>query len=333
MSSGAVSGPTVSVVIPVGGHGAGFDRCLARLTRLDPPPDETIVVFDGPNPRLAEMAASIGATVVTLEESRGPSAARNRGARVAIGDLLLFLDADVEPEPDVVGRVRQLLESRPEIAAVIGSYDNSPDDPRFLSQYRNLLHHYVHQHASTEASTFWGACGTVHRRVFLSVGGFAESYVGPSIEDIELGGRLRRAGYRIALLKDLQVKHLKRWTVVDMMRTDLWRRAVPWTRLMLRQGGLVNDLNVTSGARLSVAAAFVVLLGLAAAPCWSPALVGATLGAVGMLALNAELYRFFARRRGVAFGLGAVLWHWVYLVICWLGVASGATWEAMERLT
>ncbi len=324
---------TVSLIIPVGGPARGFDGCLAGLARLDPQPTETIIVVDGGDPALVAMARASGATVLTLEPGGGPAAARNHGARAAAGDLLLFLDADVVPQPDLVARVRTILGRRPELAAVIGSYDDRPGDPRFLSQYRNLLHHYVHQHGRAEASTFWGACGAVRRAVFEAVDGFDEGFGAPSVEDIELGGRIRHAGHHIALAADLQVKHLKRWGVVDMLRTDLWRRAVPWTRLMLRHGGLVNDLNVTSGARLSVVAAFLLPACLVVAVLWPPALVGGVLAAATLLLLNADLYRFFARRRGVVFALGAVAWHWVYLLVCGLGFAIGAASAAAERRT
>ena len=43
------------------------------------------------------------------------------------------------------------------------------------------------------------------------MGGFDEGYHEPTIEDIDLGYRLKKAGYRIQLVKELQVKHLKRW--------------------------------------------------------------------------------------------------------------------------
>lgn len=66
------------------------------------------------------------------------------------------------------------------------------------------------------------------------MGGFDESYRKPSIEDIELGYRLKQAGLKIRLCKALQVKHLKRWEVVSLLRADFFYRALPWTELILR---------------------------------------------------------------------------------------------------
>ena len=121
----------------------------------------------------------------------------------------------------------------PGLAAAIGSYDDAPGETNFLSQYKNLLHHYVHQTGNPEASTFWGACGAIRREVFLTMGGFNEEYSRPCIEDIELGYRLKRAGFTIRLEKELQIKHLKRWDIVSLVKTDFFSRALPWTALIL----------------------------------------------------------------------------------------------------
>ena len=78
----------------------------------------------------------------------------------------------------------------------------------------------------------------------LALGGFDEGYRQPSIEDIELGYRLKQAGHRIRLCKALQVKHLKRWSVVSLLKSDFFDRALPWTELILRDRRVINDLNL-----------------------------------------------------------------------------------------
>ncbi len=154
-----------------------------------------------------------------------------------------------------------------DIDAVIGSYDDRPGHPSFISQYKNLFHHYVHQNSNVNANTFWAACGAVRREVFLEVGGFDERYVKPAIEDIELGSRLIQSDYKILLQKHIQVKHLKRWTFWGLFKADVFNRGVPWTQLMLRDKVFPNDLNLRSSQRFCVAwiyltifASFFVLL-------------------------------------------------------------------------
>ena len=321
----------VTVVVPVGGHAPAWPRCARSLAALDPPPGEIVAVIDGSYDDLAACAAGAGARVVVMPTRGGPARARNRGAQAASHDILLFVDADVEAPRDLAARVAQLLTAHDEVAAVIGSYDETPGDRGFLSQYRNLLHHFVHQHAREQASTFWAGCGAVRREVFDEVGGFDERYTDPSIEDIELGARLVGAGHAIRLVKDLQVTHLKRWRLTDMLATDLWGRAVPWTELMLRNGRMVNDLNVKTRDRLSVLLAFVPLAALPAG-WWRPALLGVGAIALGLVvALNAGLFRFFLHRRGPWFALRTIPVYWVYLLICGFGFGLGLLRHLLGR--
>jgi len=326
----SVSASDVAVVVPVGGAAPTWSRSARSLARLDPPPGEMVVVVDGPDEALAETAKGIGACVVVLENRGGPARARNRGVRATSRDVVLFVDADIEVPPDLVGRVAEIFAARPDLAALMGSYDDSPGDPGFLSQYRNLLHHFVHQSARETASTFWAGCGAVRRAAFEEVGGFHETLV-DRIEDIDLGARLLRAGHSIRLVKGLQVKHLKRWTLTGMLATDLWCRAVPWTELMLREGKVVNDLNVRSRDRVSVGLAFVALLALPAAWLWPPLLAVTAIALLAVVLLNAPLFRFYLRQRGPLFALGTLPLYWVFLLICGVGAALGLLRHLLAR--
>jgi glycosyltransferase involved in cell wall biosynthesis len=321
----------LAVIVPVGGAAPHWDRCAESLSRLDPAPGEIVVVLDGANERLAARAAEIGARIQVLESPGGPARARNSGAQSTSKKVLLFVDADVEVPFDLVARVSQLFSTPDAPTALFGSYDEAPGDPGFLSQYRNLLHHFVHQTGREEASTFWAGCGAIRCHAFRELGGFDERYASPSIEDIELGMRLRRAGRRIRLVKELQVKHLKRWRLAEMLSTDLWRRAVPWTELMMRDGRLVNDLNVKRRDRLSVVAAFALPAALGASWWWSPLLALAAFTLILLLALNTDFLGFLRRRRGLLFALGAVPTFWLYLLICGAGFGLGLARHLLRR--
>lgn len=314
---------TVSVIVPVHYGGEAFLACMEGLKQSTSSPDEIIVVADGETDGVWRLANGERVRLVKNDVARGPSFARNRGAREASGDVLFFVDADVVVAPDAVARVRAAFAQEPDLTALIGSYDDDPGDPGFLSQYRNLLHHHTHQTASRDSSTFWGACGAVRREAFLALGGFDEGYRRPCIEDIELGYRLRSAGLRIALHKDLQVKHLKRWTATSMLKTDLFARAIPWTELLLRYRTFENNLNVDTSGRLSVAAVFLLPLALGAAR-WHPAgLLLAGGAAAALIGFNLPFYNFLARKRGWSFAARAVPWHWLYYAYGGLGFAVG----------
>ncbi len=315
--------PAISVIIPVHNGGVNFRRCLSGLAAAVPPPSEIIVVADGGTDGSWRLAEEFDTQVLRMPVPEGPARARNLGARTAQGDLLFFIDADVALPPDAIGQVVDAFEREPELTAVFGSYDDAPAATNFLSQYKNLLHHYVHQTAREEASTFWGACGAIRREVFLALGGFDERYRQPSIEDIELGYRLKRAGHRIKLCKALQVKHLKRWGVVSLVKSDFFHRALPWTELILRDRRFINDLNLRLSGRVSVMLTYGLLGALVGAWWWpgSLALAGALI--LALLALNAPLYRFFQRKRGLAFAIQTIPWYWFYYFYSGLAFAIG----------
>jgi glycosyltransferase involved in cell wall biosynthesis len=322
----------ISVVVPVYNGGEDFRRCIEALTRTKPAPDEVIVVVDGATDGSDQVADSFGVQVARTPTRSGPAQARNVGARSARGDVLFFVDADVLVRPDAVGQVRGIFERNPELAAIFGSYDDAPAGTNFLSQYKNLFHHYVHQTAREEASTFFGACGAIRRDIFLELGGYDRCYREPAIEDIELGYRLRQAGHRIRLCKTLQVKHLKRWGVQSLLRADFFQRALPWTELILRDHRFINDLNLRYSSRVSVLLVGGLLVALAGAWAWPALFLVAGGAALLLLVLNARLYRFFQQKRGLWFALRTIPWHWLYFLYSGLAFAIGLARYGLSAL-
>lgn len=320
---GSLDYSTVSIIIPVHNGGESFRQCLSSVQSFAPPETEVVIVVDGGSDASWELAQASGAKVIQLPEAGGPARARNLGAKASQGDILFFIDADVTIGVNTVDRMMQTFEQNPTLAALIGSYDDAPGAPNFLSQYKNLFHHYTHQMGCEEASTFWGACGAIRRDVFLAMGGFDESYRYPSVEDIELGYRLKQAGYQIQLCKTVQVKHLKRWEPISLLRAEIFYRAIPWTELIWRDRQLVNDLNLTTSSRVSVLLTFGLVASLVAGLGWAWAWLIAGSLALWLFVLNYPVYHFFQQKRGIWFALRVVFWHWLYFFYGGVSFAIG----------
>lgn len=325
--------PALSVIIPVHNGGAYLPRCLDALRASDLKVYEVIVVDDGSTDGSVDVALARGFGVVRLDARRGPAAARNEGARRARSNILLFLDADVVARPDTLARVEAFFKQHDETAALFGSYDDAPDARGFVSQYKNLAHHFIHQRSRADAETFWAGCGAVRREAFAAVGGFDETkYTRPSIEDIELGRRLRRRGFIITLDRELQVKHLKRWTLASLLRADVGARALPWSRLILEEGSMPRDLNLRASDRASAALACAALLTLAFASAsllfpdtfstpiapapFLPALLFCASASMlaAVFALNLPLLGFMRARRGTLFALASFVMLTLYYI-------------------
>lgn len=252
--------PLISVIVPVRNSPKELQLCLKHLAASTFRRFEVIVVDDASTDNTAEVGEENHARVLRLPRNLGPAGARNCGAEVARGEYLLFLDADVLAHTETLQQLVDTFERAPHVAAVFGSYDTVPNAGNVLSQYKNLFHHFVHQDCGGYAQTFWSGCGAIRRDIFDEIGRFDATYARPSIEDIELGARLHRAGRKILLDKTIQVTHLKRWTLWSIFKTDVVDRGIPWTELMLRGGEIPNYLNVKYSQRISVALAYGLLM-------------------------------------------------------------------------
>jgi GT2 family glycosyltransferase len=317
-----------SVIVPVHDGADFLPSCLGALTATARPDTEIIVVDDASHDDSAAVAARYGVRVIRLEHNVGAAGARNRGAGEAAGDVLVFIDADVEVAPDTLERLVGVLDRRPDVAAVFGSYDAAPRAPGLVSQFRNLLHHFVHQQGDAEASTFWTGCGAIRRAVFEASHGFDEGRHARSIEDIELGYRIRAAGHRIVLDPTIQATHLKRWTLWSVLWTDAMLRALPWSRLVLERRP-PNDLNIRLGQRVSVALTMIAAALLPLALVRPASIILPAAACVAVVAVNHELLGFFARVRGPAFAAATVpllLLHYLESGLCyawaWLAHAT-----------
>jgi len=254
------SAPRLSVVIPVFRAHERLRQVLEaiRASVACPVAVELICVDDGSDDdgATADVAAQYADHVLRLAApAKGPGAARNAGVQQAAGEWVLFVDADVCVHPDTIARFWSSVERHPEASAIFGAYDDRVRSQPLVSQYRNLMHRYVHLRGAGASETFWAGLGGVRRDRFVAVGGFeADRYPRPSIEDIALGYRLRDAGAQIVLDPDIQGTHLKEWTLASVLHTDFTRRALPWMRLLLeRRHTPSTALNVRLAERWRVA--------------------------------------------------------------------------------
>jgi hypothetical protein len=297
----------LSAIVPATNRPATLARCVAAIEAAEEPPDELIVVEDAPEP--------------------GPAGARNEGARRASGDVLVFVDADVVPHADAFVRIRTAFVADPGLGGVIGSYDDSPAAPGAVAGFRNLLHHHVHQRGAGEVPTFWAGLGALRREVFESAGGFdAARYPRPSIEDVELGGRLVARGTRIVLDPGLQGTHLKAWTLGEMVRTDFVARGIPWIDLLLAGGTSTTMLNLGWRHRAS---ALACVAGAAALALRRPRF--AVAAAAALVALNAPFYALLARRRGPLEATLGVGLHALHHLTAVASVPAGLAASALRR--
>lgn len=214
--------PLVSVIVPNRDQPELLERCIASLRRTAYAPTELLVVENGSTrPETFALYGRLGARVLTWDRPFNYAAVNNYAATHASGELLLFLNNDVEAiHPDWLERMVGLV-LQPGVAAV-GAKLFFPDDtiqhagvavgigglaahthlhlPRSAPGYDSRLLHTQNLSAVT------GACLLVRRDLFDRVGGFDEGYA-LCYNDIDLCLKLISDGHRIAWTPDAELYH------------------------------------------------------------------------------------------------------------------------------
>jgi GT2 family glycosyltransferase len=328
---GTVQPLRIGVIVPFHRNLGQLEQCLGAIrSAAGVMPSRTVlaemlVVADGAVDDPLTVASKWGARVLAIAGPRGPAAARTEGAATMSCDVLVFVDTDVVVEKEAIGRLARLFVAEPDLAAAFGAYDEAPADPGFVSQCRNLAHSYIHQRSNREAQTFWAGLGAMRADVFAAVGGFDERFARPSVEDIDLGYRVREAGRRIVLDPTIQGKHLKRWTFRGSVMSDLFDRGIPWTQLLHRYTALNNDLNVSRAYRICVVVSYLAVLFTLGA-VWSPlTLLGTLACLLTLVVLDWSYYRFFVRQRGVWFTVRWFPLHVLHHLCNGVSFAAGTT--------
>jgi len=307
----------LSVIMPTSFWSGTFERCARRVLFLL---DETTVnaevvfVFDGAPPPTPSWLVRPDVRIVKTGTRSGPAIARNLAAESARGEILFFLDADVELAADAIDRVHAAFAADPDLVGLFGAYDDEPAAVGLASTFRSLLHHHTHVSHPGTAGTFWSGCGAMRTTAFLDVGGFDEKYAYPCVEDIELGMRVAANGGKILLTPEVRCKHLKYWTLASMVVTDIVQRATPWTRLIVNNHKIPATLNVDWRGRLSGICSVLLAACLVVAVFVPVALWAALACGLVLFALNSGFYGLCARKRGVGFALASFALHWLYFV-------------------
>lgn len=172
---------------------------------------EVIVVDDCSTDRTPTLALALGATVVSVNHHQ-IAATRNSGARVAHGEILLFVDADTRPSPGLVDSAVRAVEA----GAVGGSASLRFDRP--IPFYGRILELFFRTLCRV-ASLATGCFVYVRRDIFEQVGGFDEDYF--AAEEWVLSRALKRVGRFVVLRADVETsgRKLRAYTAGELLRT------------------------------------------------------------------------------------------------------------------
>lgn len=193
-----INSPYVSILVSVHNQGKllrGLLRSIFDTTSIGAA-FEVIVCDDGSTlPVLEETESELRLRVVRHKVAMGAAAGRNSAARLASGEVFLFLDADTILKPGSIEHLIQRFSEETWLGALNGGAELHAANVEggFTPQYRAMIDHVQQNLRNPEAcSWFTARCGAVRRNLFFEAGCFDELYHGASVEEIEFGHRLSR---------------------------------------------------------------------------------------------------------------------------------------------
>ena len=316
-----------SVIIPARNAGRTLERCLAAVYRSRRPPPEVIVVDDGSVDQTRAIAGRFPCRLVTCHIARGPMQPRFEGARVAQHPILIFVDADVCVADDTFEKTLRYFESGG-VHAVTGLLAREHPGAAFFGRFKNEYMNYIFTRQGRDARFLYGSYWAIRREALIPFEPISEPF-GSLVSDAELGVRLRADGKTIILGHDLEVLHLKDYSVWGLLANDFkipfmfaqlfsrYGHASPW----FRGGGFAHISLAQVGSVLAAAGLAVVTL----ASSWLPR--NAVLA--GMAACLLLFYGFWLpflvrlTRNGAGFVLAAVLFLPLDACCMFAGMTAG----------
>jgi cellulose synthase/poly-beta-1,6-N-acetylglucosamine synthase-like glycosyltransferase len=212
-----------SIIIPAFNAHRTLARCLTALDvqTLAPNDYEVIVVDDGSTDATASLVAFFHRARYIFIPHAGAAAARNRGASVARGDILLFTDADCEPQPDWIEKMLGAF-ADPRIVGAKGTYRTRQREwaARFVQlEYAEKYERMRRARTIDFVDTYSAA---YRREIFLQNHGFDESFPTASVEDQEFSFRLVRQGHPMVFVPEAIVYHQHAATLGAYLRRKFW---------------------------------------------------------------------------------------------------------------
>lgn len=312
----------VSIIVPVHNSFGTLCRHLDSIMCSTYKDYELILVDDGSQEDYREVLKRYPVVYKRLGQRRGSYYARNVGAEDARGDILVFLDADIVIRSDTLEKIVDIFSQSPDISALIGSYDDDPGAHDTISQFKFLCHHYIHQHERQYVGSFWTGCGAIRSKVFNELGGFNLNLFSSlnSVNDVDLGYRLKERGILVYNARHIQVKHLKKLNLLEWIRTDIFVRGLPWMKILWMHKDFSRTLNINHRTMVSLVSAWLMFL-FAAVCLWIHGAVW-ILGFLAALFLgtNYNLLKFLGQKRGCPFLLACVPLLFIYYFNCGLCV-------------
>lgn len=300
---------TVRVIIPAFRSGPSLRGAVeAVLNSKIERPLEVVIVDNGENEKLHVLLAGLDVVIVHDDRQHSAAYARTRGAAGMVEGILVFVDDDVLCESRCIERLIAPIVNGC-CDATVGNYSSDISGLGFAQAFKQLYIHRVYSRRSgILTNEYWTAIGAIRADVFHDLRGFDTHFAGACGEDMDLGIRLTRDGYRIWSVPDAVGKHLHPFTMLSVLRNDFRKGMIAMYNLS--RGDLpiskhrhssLRDIGAVASAILFLAGLLFMLVSMSIGISLSVA------GALTWLSCRADVLQDFWKYGGPLFGIKATL--------------------------
>ncbi len=211
----------VTAAVPCYNGGRWVADCVAALRGQTRPADELLVIDDGSTDGSAALAERAGARVIRHPVNQGLAAGRNTALDHTAGDILVFVDVDGLAEPRLIETLLGGF-SGPEVGGVGGQGVEAHRETRADEWRARHARQWFGPRPRPAVPYLPGLCSAYRCDALRAVGGF-NTGLRTNAEDVDMGLRLRRAGYRLVYLPSAVVYHQRADTLPSLVKTmDRW---------------------------------------------------------------------------------------------------------------
>lgn len=231
----------ISVIIPFYNSSQTLKECLESVFDNKFDNFEVIAVSDKSTDNSIEIAKNYDCKIIELDENKGPAFARNTGANAASGNILFFLDSDCVVKKNALFNIDKIFKNE-ETNVIQGIYSHEPNYKSVSTQYQQSFYNYfAWQKELSHTDNLISMCFAIKKNIFIECKGFNTNIKNATAEDDEFGYTLTNNGYKILILRELNVDHRVEYNLTKFISRN-FRMYVDIMKTFIRNKTYVNKM-------------------------------------------------------------------------------------------
>lgn len=309
-------GITASIIVPCYNAEKTITLCLNSIISQTSISDEIILVDDASRDQFSQQIAG-QVKIIKRKMNGGAAAARNEGAIVAQGEILIFIDADVELMGSEIETIKDYFRNNPGVNTLTGTLNPGFGPVDFFTDYKNSYMSYIFSKCRLDVNFVYGSVCAIRSSDYIPWP--EEPRLG---EDSHWGYLLSLAGLKIHLLKNISVRHLKQYSFLSLVKNDfkiaqnfslLFMKYLRWKTLYTRE----PFGHTSKYQKLSLVLAVLLPCGLFISGKYGLFLI------ISWFLVNLPFFYWLSTKHSFGFILRSIFWTYFDHLVYSTGVLSG----------